>query len=261
MNIVRPKKKLGQHFLKDQNIARKIVDSLGTTEPNVLEVGPGMGVLTQFLLERPELNVHVIEIDKESVEYLYQNFPALENHIYSEDFLKFNFPDLFEGKFNIIGNFPYNISSQIFFRVLEFRNRIPEVVGMIQKEVAERINAGHGNKTYGILSVLLQTFYQIEYLFTVSEQVFTPPPKVKSAVIRLVRNDRTDLPCDETLFFKVVKAAFNQRRKMLRNSLKEICIDLPAEYAEKRPEQLSVDDYIELTCGIENQIKKTGHAI
>lgn len=261
MNIVRPKKNLGQHFLKDQNIARKIVDNLGTTETNVLEVGPGMGVLTRFLLERPEQKIHVIEIDRESVEYLDKNFPELKNRIYSTDFLKFDFSQFFEGNFSIIGNFPYNISSQIFFRVLEFRNRIPEVVGMVQKEVAERINAKHGNKTYGILSVLLQAFYNIEYLFTVSEQVFVPPPKVKSAVIRLVRNTRDDLPCDEKLFFKVVKTAFNQRRKMLRNSLKEICTTLSADFAEKRPEQLSVENYIELTCSIENRFKKTDHAV
>jgi 16S rRNA (adenine1518-N6/adenine1519-N6)-dimethyltransferase len=256
MNIVRPKKNLGQHFLKDQNIARKIVDSMGTTTTNVLEVGPGMGVLTRFLLERPELQTHVIEIDKESVEYLQQHFPELNGRIYSEDFLKVDFSRYFEGRFTIIGNFPYNISSQIFFRVLAFRNRIPEVVGMVQKEVAERISAPHGSKTYGILSVLLQTFYTIEYLFTVSEQVFIPPPKVKSAVIRLVRNSRTELPCGEELFFRVVKTSFNQRRKMLRNSLKEICSELPAALAEKRPEQLSVDDYIGLTCTIENRLKK-----
>ena len=257
----RNKKKLGQHFLKDQNIARKIVDSLGATESNVLEVGPGMGVLTRFLLERTELVVHVIEIDRESVEYLNKNFPELKDRIYSKDFLKVDFSQYFESSFSIIGNFPYNISSQIFFRVLEFRNRIPEVVGMVQKEVAERISAGHGNKTYGILSVLLQAFYHIEYLFTVSEQVFIPPPKVKSAVIKLVRNTRSDLPCSEKLFFKVVKAAFNQRRKMLRNSLKEICTELPGEFAEKRPEQLSVENYIELTCAIENRINKKDHAV
>lgn len=229
---------------------------MGTTTTNVLEVGPGMGVLTRFLLERPELQTHVIEIDKESVEYLQQHFPELNGRIYSEDFLKVDFSRYFEGRFTIIGNFPYNISSQIFFRVLAFRNRIPEVVGMVQKEVAERISAPHGSKTYGILSVLLQTFYTIEYLFTVSEQVFIPPPKVKSAVIRLVRNSRTELPCGEELFFRVVKTSFNQRRKMLRNSLKEICSELPAALAEKRPEQLSVDDYIGLTCTIENRFKK-----
>lgn len=252
MNIVKPKKNLGQHFLKDQNIARKIVDSLGAETSDVLEVGPGMGVLTRYLLQRPELNVRVVEIDRESVQFLNQNFPELKEHIFAEDFLKFDMTSFFAGNFNIIGNFPYNISSQIFFRVLEFRQRIPEVVGMVQKEVAERISAGPGSKTYGILSVLLQAFYNIDYLFTVSEQVFVPPPKVKSAVIKLVRNQVTTLPCNETLFFRVVKAAFNQRRKMLRNSLKELVESVPAEYAQKRPEQLSVADFIRLTSTIEN---------
>ncbi len=255
MNFVKPKKNLGQHFLTDQNIARKIVDSLGSDVPDVLEIGPGMGVLTQYLLNRPEINLHVIEIDRDSVAFLHQNFPLLQ-HIWSEDFLKSNIAEKFEGNFSIIGNFPYNISSQIFFRVLELRNRIPEVVGMIQKEVAERIASKHGNKTYGILSVILQAFYDIEYLFTVSEHVFVPPPKVKSAVIRLRRNNVVELPCSEVLFVEVVKAAFNLRRKMLRNSLKSICEDLPDKYADKRPEQLSVNDFIELTISIEN-LRKT----
>ncbi|WP_297098830.1 16S rRNA (adenine(1518)-N(6)/adenine(1519)-N(6))-dimethyltransferase RsmA [uncultured Draconibacterium sp.] len=250
MSYVRPKKNLGQHFLTDQNIARKIVDSLGADVPDVLEIGPGMGVLTQYLLQRPELNVHVVEIDTESVEYLQQNFPTLQ-HIWGEDFLKADIAARFSGNFSLIGNFPYNISSQIFFRVLEYRNRIPETVGMIQKEVAERIAAPHGSKTYGILSVLLQAFFDIEYLFTVSEGVFNPPPKVKSAVIRLKRNQVKELPCSEELFVKVVKAAFNLRRKMLRNSLKDICSALPEEYAMKRPEQLSVGAFIDLTCKIE----------
>ncbi len=251
MSIVKPKKKLGQHFLKDQNIARKIVDSLGNTTSNVLEVGPGMGVLTQYLLQREELNVYVVEIDNESVLYLQQNFPGLKERILARDFLKFDFSSYFPGKFSLIGNFPYNISSQIFFKVLEYKQQIPEVVGMVQKEVAERMNALPGNKTYGIMSVLLQAFYSIEYLFTVSEQVFIPPPKVKSAVIRLVRNQVESLPCNEVLFFRIVKMAFNQRRKMLRNSLREIGI-MPEQYAEKRPEQLSVEDFIELTSIIEN---------
>ena len=251
MSFVRPKKNLGQHFLTDQNIARKIVDSLGPDVQDVLEIGPGMGVLTQYLLERPELNVHVVEIDKESVDYLKSHFTQLK-HIWSEDFLKADIASRFTDKFNVIGNFPYNISSQIFFRILEYRNRIPETVGMIQKEVAERIAAPHGSKVYGILSVLLQAFFDIEYLFTVSENVFNPPPKVKSAVVRLRRNQLSELPCSEQLFVQVVKAAFNQRRKMLRNSLREICEMLPAAYAEKRPEQLSVNDFILLTCEIEN---------
>jgi 16S rRNA (adenine1518-N6/adenine1519-N6)-dimethyltransferase len=251
MSYVKPKKNLGQHFLTDQNIARKIVDSLDSTMTDVLEIGPGMGVLTQYLLNRSEINLHVIEIDRDSVAYLQQNFPQLK-HIWSEDFLKANIADRFESKFSIIGNFPYNISSQIFFKVLALRNRIPEVVGMIQKEVAERIASKHGNKTYGILSVILQAFYDIEYLFTVSEHVFLPPPKVKSAVIRLKRNQVSELPCDETLFVEVVKAAFNLRRKILRNSLKAICENLPDKFADKRPEQLSVNDFIELTSVIEN---------
>jgi len=251
MSFVKPKKGLGQHFLTDQNIARKIVDSLGSDVPDILEIGPGMGVLTQYLLQRPELNVHVIEIDRESVAYLQQHFPTLQ-HIWSEDFLKADVAGRFDGKFNVIGNFPYNISSQIFFRVLAWRNQIPETVGMVQKEVAERIAASNGSKVYGILSVLLQAFFDIEYLFTVSENVFNPPPKVKSAVIRLRRNQVETLPCDENLFVQVVKAAFNQRRKMLRNSLKDFCDALPAEFAEKRPEQLSVSEFIRLTGMIEN---------
>jgi 16S rRNA (adenine1518-N6/adenine1519-N6)-dimethyltransferase len=250
MSFVKPKKSLGQHFLTDQNIARKIVDSLGSGVTDVLEIGPGMGVLTQYLLQRSELNIKAVEIDRDSVAYLKQNFPTLE--LFSEDFLKVDTSTLFPDSFSIIGNFPYNISSQIFFRVLEYRNKIPEVVGMIQKEVAERLASSHGNKTYGILSVLLQAFYNIEYLFTVSEHVFSPPPKVKSAVIRLTRNDRLSLPCSEDLFFKIVKAAFHLRRKMLRNSLNDICRQIPVKYAEKRPEQLSVEDFIELTVLIEN---------
>lgn len=256
MNIVRPKKNLGQHFLNDQNIARKIVDSVGTKAQKVLEIGPGMGVLTQFLLKRNELETWVIEIDKESVEYLKNNYPGLQARIISEDFLKFDVKTVFQTPFSVIGNFPYNISSQIFFKILEYRNQIPEVVGMIQKEVAERIAAKHGSKTYGILSVLLQAFFNIEYLFTVHENVFTPPPKVKSAVIRLERNNIKQLDCDEQLFFTVVKTAFNYRRKMLRNSLKNICNNLPSEFAEKRPEQLSVNDFISLTSSVENLEKK-----
>lgn len=250
MRFVKPKKSLGQHFLRDQNIAIKIVESLGSDVSDVLEIGPGTGMLTQYLLKRPEINLHVIEIDRDSVAYLHENFKELKN-IWSEDFLKSDIQQKFEGNFSIIGNFPYNISSQIFFKVLEMRNRVPEVVGMIQKEVAERIAGKHGKKTYGILSVLLQAFYDIEYLFTVHEHVFEPPPRVKSAVIRFKRNNRTELPCDEKFFVKVVKTAFNQRRKMMRNSLKTICENLPAEFAEKRPEQLSVDAFIELACAIE----------
>lgn len=255
MSFVKPKKKLGQHFLTDQNIALKIVESLGVEVPNVLEIGPGTGVLTQYLLKVPAINLHVIEIDRDSVAFLQKNFLELK-HIWSEDFLKADISQKFAGDFSIIGNFPYNISSQIFFRVLEMRNQVPEVVGMIQKEVAERISAPHGKKTYGILSVLLQAFYDIEYLFSVSENVFDPPPKVKSAVIRLKRNSRKELPCNDEFFVKVVKSAFNLRRKMLRNSLKAICENLPEEYSTKRPEQLSVQDFIDLTCAIENLEKE-----
>ncbi len=248
--MVRPKKKLGQHFLKDRNIARKIVDSLGATIPNVLEVGPGTGILTAFLLQRPDFNLHVVEIDIESVEYLQIHFPELNGKIHSRDFLKWDAAELPE-IFSIIGNFPYNISSQIFFRILEWRNRVPEVVCMVQKEVAERLSAPHGSKTYGILSVLLGAFYDIDYLFTVSEQVFIPPPKVKSAVIRLRRNPVERLPCNEELFSRIVKAAFNKRRKMLRNSLGELELEIPEQFADKRPEQLSVADFIRLTKMVE----------
>lgn len=248
--MVRPKKKLGQHFLKDRNIARKIVDSLGATVPDVLEVGPGTGVLTRLLVQRNELNVFVVEIDTESVDYLKTHFPELNGRIYSRDFLKWD-GDQLPQHFSVIGNFPYNISSQIFFRILLWRNRVPEVICMIQKEVAERLNAPHGSKTYGILSVLIGAFYDIEYLFTVSEQVFIPPPKVKSAVIRLRRNAVEKLPCNEDLFFRIVKAAFNKRRKMLRNSLSELELEIPEQFAEKRPEQLSVADFIRLTKMVE----------
>jgi 16S rRNA (adenine1518-N6/adenine1519-N6)-dimethyltransferase len=252
MNIVRPKKNLGQHFLRDQNIARKIVDSLEAFVPDVVEIGPGMGILTRFLAERTDINLHLVEIDTESVNYLKTYYPDLAERLYSEDFLKWDAARL-PDSFCIIGNFPYNISSQIFFRILQLRNRVPEVVGMIQKEVAERIAAGPGNKTYGILSVLLQAWYETEYLFTVNEQVFVPPPKVKSAVIKLRRNSLKTLPCDEKLFFEIVKTAFNQRRKMLRNSLGNRSQNLPEQFATKRPEQLSVADFIELTQSIENR--------
>lgn len=255
MNFVRPKKSLGQHFLTDQNIARKIVDSLEPGFPDVLEIGPGMGVLTKFLLERKDIKLHLIEIDHESVNFLQQKFPHV-NNIWHEDFLKTNLQQKFGSNFSIIGNFPYNISSQIFFKILENRNQVHQVTGMVQKEVAERITARHGSKTYGILSVLLQVFYNTEYLFTVSKHVFNPQPKVVSAVIRLKRNHIKNLPCDENLFVKIVKSAFGLRRKMLRNSLRDYCSFLPEEYAEKRPEQLSVGDFVSLTCFIENQQKK-----
>lgn len=256
MTIVRAKKNLGQHFLKDKNIASEIVDSLQANQiEQVLEVGPGMGVLTQFLLKK-DYQTFVIEIDRESVEYLQNHFPQLEKRIISGDFLRLKFDDYFTSKFAVIGNFPYNISSQIFFKVLENREQIPEVVGMIQKEVAERISAPPGSKTYGILSVFLQAFYDIEYLFTVDEHVFSPPPKVKSAVIRLTRNNRAALDCDEKLFFQVVKMAFNQRRKTMRNSLKALITDESLksnELLSERPEQLSVPTFELLTRLISEQ--------
>jgi 16S rRNA (adenine1518-N6/adenine1519-N6)-dimethyltransferase len=256
-NRVRAKKFLGQHFLKDQNIARKIVEALTADQPgtDVLEIGPGMGVLTQYLIENKNINLKLIEIDRESVVYLKTHYPALDMAIISGDFLAMDLGNVFSGKFSIIGNFPYNISSQIFFRVLEYRNRVNELVGMLQKEVADRIAAPPGSKTYGILSVLLQAFYKIDYCFKVSPGVFNPPPKVMSAVIRLTRNGRENLPCSEKLFFQVVKQGFNNRRKTLRNALKNL--NLAAEVSalpvlNKRAEQLSVDDFIELTRIIED---------
>ncbi len=250
MSVVKPKKKLGQHFLTDQNIARKIVDSLDTTIPDIVEVGPGMGVLTRFLLQHPDRTVFAIEIDPESVSYLQKEFPEMEGRIIAADFLRWDTTNL-PPVFSIIGNFPYNISSQIFFRILELKNQVPQVVGMVQKEVAERLTASPGSKTYGILSVLLSAYYRTEYLFTVSPNVFIPPPKVQSAVIRLRRNEVKELDCDEILFFKTVKAAFNKRRKMLRNSLAEPGLELPEQYADKRPEQLAVSDFIAITKAIE----------
>ncbi len=259
MNKVRAKKNLGQHFLNDKNIAKNIVDSLQATRTNtVLEIGPGMGVLTQFLLQKEQYQTHVVEIDRESVTYLKEHYPQLEDRIIPKDFLKLNLNEYFKDPFAIIGNFPYNISSQIFFKVLEYKDQVPEVVGMIQKEVAERISTGPGSKTYGILSVLLQAYYEIDYLFTVHENVFTPPPRVKSAVIRLSRNNREKLDCDNLLFFKIVKASFNQRRKTLRNSLKAFITDEQIKGLDifsKRPEQLSVPEFEQLTQLIDSQQK------
>ena len=255
--IVTPKKFLGQHFLKDLNIAQEIANSLNVvSRTNVLEIGPGMGVLTQFLLENQNINLKVVELDRESVAYLNENFPNLEGRILAEDFLKLALCNLFDGEsFFVIGNYPYNISSQIFFKVLENKDRIPVCSGMIQKEVAERMAAKPNSKAYGILSVLLQAYYDIEYLFTVHEHVFDPPPKVKSAVIRMTRNKVDKLNCDEELFTKVVKATFNQRRKMLRNSLAAFipkeCELMRDSFVTRRPEQLSVDEFVWLT----NQVK------
>ena len=258
MSGVRPKKSLGQHFLKDQNIANKIVDAIeNCPQKIVLEIGPGTGVLTSILMDKSEINLYAIEIDSEAYEYLQSTFPSLGNNLIFKNILKFDLKEVFTDPITIIGNFPYNISSQIFFKVLENRDLVKDVVCMIQKEVAERISAKHGNKTYGILSVLLQAFYDIEYLFTVGPKVFDPPPKVNSAVIHLKRNKREQLGCNEELFFKIVKLGFNQRRKTLRNSLKSILVNLPTnnEIFGKRPEQLNVEDFIYLTNLIDSEIK------
>ena len=254
MGKVRAKKHLGQHFLNDLNVAQKIADSLHhQAYKQVLEIGPGMGVLTQFLLQK-DSEVFVIEIDTESVVYLKTHFPLLNNHIIEGDFLKLPLNEIFKEPFALIGNFPYNISSQILFKALEHKDIIPEITGMFQKEVAERVASQPGNKNYGIISVLLQAYYDIEYLFTVNEDVFTPPPKVKSGVIRLNRKENQILDCDEKLFKRVVKTAFNQRRKTLRNALKSITLvdEKKAEpYLGQRAEQLSVDDFIQLTQSFE----------
>ena len=251
MSNVRPKKHLGQHFLTDLNIAQRIADGLTGhgAYKEVLEIGPGTGVLTQFLLEG-EPKVKVIDIDRESIAYLQSHFPALGKDIIAGDFLKDQVEKQMDCPFAIIGNFPYNISSQIFFRVLDLRNEVPEVVCMIQKEVADRLVSGPGNKTYGILSVLLQAYYDLEYLFTVKPGVFNPPPKVNSAVIRLKRNSIKQLDCDEKHFRMVVKAGFQMRRKTLRNALKPI--NLPEQLKDdpmldRRAETLSVADFVSLT--------------
>ncbi|MBO2012850.1 16S rRNA (adenine(1518)-N(6)/adenine(1519)-N(6))-dimethyltransferase RsmA [Hymenobacter negativus] len=253
MNTVRPKKHLGQHFLADPNIARNIVGALQLPDGvrQVLEIGPGMGVLTQYLLQNPAYETSVVEIDTESVAYLKVHYPALADRIYATDFLKQNLGVMFPDQpLAIIGNFPYNISSQIFFAVLNNRQQVREVVGMIQKEVAQRLAEPPGSKTYGILSVLLQAFYTIDYLFTVPPHVFVPPPKVESAVVRLTRNSTLQLDCDEKLFFRVVKQAFQTRRKTLRNALRPF--GMPAEATtdaifEKRAEQLGVAEFVKLT--------------
>ena len=248
---ITPKKYLGQHFLNDETVAEKIVQSIKSPNSNILEIGPGMGVLTQFLLNRENINFQVVEIDTESVNYLKEKYPNLQ--IISGDFLKLNLSDYYDEELTIIGNFPYNISSQILFKVLENKDMVTELVGMFQKEVAERVASKPGKKMYGILSVLLQVYYDIEYLFTVDEDLFTPPPQVKSGVIRMVRNPGKKLRCDEELFKKVVKTAFNQRRKTLRNSLKwfsfsQDFIDDPI--FSLRPEQLSVRQFEELCLNL-----------
>jgi 16S rRNA (adenine1518-N6/adenine1519-N6)-dimethyltransferase len=250
---IQPKKNLGQHFLKDKSIALRIASSLtGTCYNSVLEIGPGTGILTEFLLERNFDDFRVIEIDNESVHYLRERFPGFTGVIRG-DFLKLDIESHFSGKLAIIGNFPYNISSQILFRALEYRDKIMEVCGMFQKEVAQRICAAPGSKTYGILSVLIQSFYTTEYLFTVPSNVFSPPPEVQSGVVRLIRNKITALDCDEKLFIRVVKAAFNQRRKTLRNSIKSAFRLKNEDYVDfgLRPEQLSVESFIRLTRWID----------
>ncbi|POY34752.1 16S rRNA (adenine(1518)-N(6)/adenine(1519)-N(6))-dimethyltransferase [Solitalea longa] len=251
MSLVRAKKHLGQHFLTDKNIAQKIVEglrpSLGYTD--VLEVGPGMGVLTDFLVKKEAYKTHLIDIDGESIEYLHKKYPELKDRIVHGDFLAMDFSSVFKEQFAIIGNFPYNISSQIIFKIIENRAMVPEMVGMFQKEVGERVAAKPGGKEYGILSVLTQAYYKIEYLFTVKPGVFNPPPKVNSGVIRLTRKESTSLNCNEKLFFQVVKAAFNQRRKQLRNALSQFQPKgkIDDVTLELRAEKLSVEDFIKIT--------------
>ena len=260
MKSVKAKKSLGQHFLIDESIAKRIVDSLVLPEKadkiEVLEIGPGTGVLTKYLLAEPQIRLDVAEIDRDSIAYLKSEYPQLTPSLYERDFLAMDLARLFNNSFYIIGNFPYNISSQIFFKVLDYRDMVPQIVCMLQKEVAERLASKPGNKAYGILSVLLQAWFNIEYLFTVQENVFNPPPKVKSGVIRLTRNSRTTLDCDEILFKQIIKTCFNQRRKTIRNSIKTILSPLPAEKTvavlnsplmTQRPEQLSVEEFVILT--------------
>ncbi len=254
MKQVRPKKNLGQHFLTDLSIAKAIADTVDACpELPVLEVGPGMGVMTQFLVEKPR-PLKVVEIDRESVAWLNEHFPKLRENILGEDFLRMDLQTVFDGQpFVLTGNYPYDISSQIFFKMLDNKELIPCCTGMIQREVAQRMAAEPGSKTYGILSVLIQAWYNVEYLFTVDEHVFNPPPKVKSAVIRMTRNDVSDLGCDERLFKRLVKTVFNQRRKMLRVSLKQMLpadspfFTLHSSLLTKRPEQLSIPQFVELT--------------
>ena len=259
MKHVKPKKFLGQHFLKDLQVAQDIADTVDACPSlPILEVGPGMGVLTQFLLKK-ERPVKVVELDFESVAFLRENFSIMGENIIEQDFLKMDLSQLFGGQpFVLTGNYPYNISSQIFFKMLDYKDLIPCCTGMIQKEVAERIAAGPGSKTYGILSVLIQAWYHVEYLFTVHEHVFNPPPKVKSAVIRMTRNETSELGCDEKLFKQIVKTTFNQRRKTLRNSISPILgKDNPLSsdpIFNKRPEQLSVQEFIDLTNRVQQAL-------
>lgn len=263
MKSVRPKKNLGQHFLTDLNIAKAIADTVDACpDIPVLEIGPGMGVLTQYLVTKPR-EVKAVEIDTESVAYLHEHFPSLRDNIIGDDFLRMNLNDIFAGRqFVLTGNYPYDISSQIFFKMLDYKDLIPCCTGMIQREVALRMASAPGNKAYGILSVLIQAWYDVEYLFTVDEHVFNPPPKVKSAVIRMTRNEVTDLGCDERLFKRIVKAVFNQRRKMLRVSLKQVFSGTPArlefytnDIMTRRPEQLSVAEFVTLTNMVEAEMQ------
>jgi 16S rRNA (adenine1518-N6/adenine1519-N6)-dimethyltransferase len=260
---VRAKKHLGQHFLKDKKIAASIVESLRADDcDTVVEIGPGMGVLTQFLILRKFKNLKVVEIDREAVEYLRINISGIDE-IISGDFLELDLERLGQGRIAVIGNFPYNISSQIFFRILENRNKVTEVTGMVQKEVAERICSGPGSRVYGILSVLLQAWYDIDYLFTVSETVFSPPPKVKSAVLHLTRNSRLNLGCDEGLFLAVVKRCFNQRRKMIRNPIRSMVTADAGDHLllTMRPEQLTVEQFVDLTNWVSmNRAGNTGNS-
>ena len=256
MIFLKPKKSLGQHFLKDANIARKIAGSLtlkGYTD--ILEIGPGTGILTEFILELGMRQVCLVEIDSSAVEILKKKYDSQNSKIIHGDFLKMDLESLFPGKFAIIGNLPYNVSSQIFFKIIEHKDKVSEVVCMVQKEVGERIGSAPGNRDYGILSVLLQAYFNIDYLFTVNETVFVPRPKVKSSVLRLSRNERRELACDEELFKRVVKTGFNQRRKILRNSLRSILLNLEIydELFVMRPEQLSVDQFVEITNKIEEK--------
>lgn len=266
MKLVKPKKNLGQHFLTDLSIACQIADTVDAyPDIPVLEIGPGMGVLTQYLVEKPR-EVKAVEIDSESVAFLYEKFPKLRENILGQDFLRMDLNEVFDGRqFVLTGNYPYDISSQIFFKMLEYKDLIPCCTGMIQREVAQRMAAGPGSKTYGILSVLMQAWYNVEYLFTVDENVFNPPPKVKSAVIRMTRNEVTDIGCDQVLFKRVVKTVFNQRRKMLRVSLRQIFNAAKPtdgfyeqDIMTKRPEQLSIAQFVELTNMVEEQLKIIG---
>lgn len=257
MKEVRAKKHLGQHFLTDEQVAYNIAHALTCGQTTaVLEVGPGMGVLTKYLIARPGLRLQVAEIDGESVTYLHRNYPSLD--VVEGDFLKMNLTELYPQGVNIIGNFPYNISSQIFFSVLDHKDVVPEIVGMLQKEVAVRLAAGPTGKEYGILSVLLQAYYDIEYLFEVGAELFNPPPKVQSAVIRLRRNAVKSLDCDEVLFKKVIKATFNQRRKTIRNSIRAVLPGCASEHRffTERPERLSVADFVELTNWVDGELKR-----